>query len=118
MKKSKTINAMKRLVLFVLLGLSIVSCKKDDFPNKVSNTDTIDYHQTAVTHFISAGETNFAYRVLGNKTGIPLVMISALGNSMDDWDPAITNGLAQQYKVIIFDIRGVGSSSGLTPDNI
>ena len=45
-------------------------------------------------------------------------MISALGNSMDDWDPAITNGLAQQYKVIIFDIGGVGSSSGTTPENI
>jgi len=45
-------------------------------------------------------------------------MISALGNSMDDWDPAITNGLAHQYKVIIFDIQGVGSSSGVTPDNI
>ena len=45
-------------------------------------------------------------------------MISALGNSMDDWDPAVTNGLAQQYMVIIFDIPGVGSSSGITPNNI
>jgi alpha-beta hydrolase superfamily lysophospholipase len=117
MKNSKTIN-LKRFILFVLLGLSIVSCKKDDFPTKGSNTSAVDYHQTAVTQFISADETNFAYRVLGDKTGIPLVMISALGNSMDDWDPAITNGLAQQYKVIIFDIPGVGSSSGLTPDNI
>jgi pimeloyl-ACP methyl ester carboxylesterase len=117
MKNSKTIN-LKRFILFVLLGFSIVSCKKDDFPTKGSNTSDIDYHQAAVTQFISAGETNFAYRVLGDKTGIPLVMISALGNSMDDWDPAITNGLAQQYKVIIFDIPGVGSSSGITPDNI
>jgi pimeloyl-ACP methyl ester carboxylesterase len=118
MKKSKTINVMKRFILFALLALSIVSCKKDDFPTKGSDTGAIDYHQTAVTQFISAGETKFAYRVLGDKTGIPLVMISALGNSMDDWDPAITNGLAQQYKVIIFDIPGVGSSSGITPDNI
>jgi len=45
-------------------------------------------------------------------------MISSLGSSMDEWDPAVTNGLAQQYKVIIFDIQGVGSSSGKTPDNI
>src|SRR5437868_7076251 len=118
MKKSKTINVMKGFILFTLLGLSIVSCKKDDFPTKGSNTVAVDYHQTAVTQFISAGDTKFAYRILGDKTGIPLVMISALGNSMDDWDPAITDGLAQQYKVIIFDLPGVGSSSGLTPDNI
>ncbi|HTD98809.1 MAG TPA: alpha/beta hydrolase [Mucilaginibacter sp.] len=33
-------------------------------------------------------------------------------------DPAITNGLAQKYKVIILDIPGVGASGGTTPDNI
>jgi pimeloyl-ACP methyl ester carboxylesterase len=115
---SKVINVTKRFILFVFLGLLIVSCNKDDSPGSGSNTDTVDYHQTAVTQFISAGDTKFAYRVLGNKTGTPLVMVSALGNAMDDWDPAITNGLAQQFKVVIFDIQGVGASSGITPDNI
>jgi pimeloyl-ACP methyl ester carboxylesterase len=109
---------MKRFILFILSGFFIVSCQKDDAPSIGSDKVTTDYHQTAETQFISAGKTNFAYRVLGNKTGTPVVMISALGNSMDDWDPAITNGLAQRYKVIIFDIQGVGSSSGTTPDNI
>jgi len=118
MKNSKTINAMKSFILFILLGLSIVSCKKDDLPGNGPGKSPIDYHQTAETRFVSRDGTNFAYRVLGQKTGTPLVMISALGNSMDDWDPAVTNGLAQQYKVVIFDIPGVGSSSGTTPDNI
>src|SRR4051794_21520460 len=112
MKNSKIINLIKRFILFILLGVFVVSCKKDDLPGNGSDNGAIDYHQTAVTQFISVGETNFAYRVLGNKTGIPLVMISALGNSMDDWDPAITNELARQYKVIIFDIEGVCSSTG------
>ena len=118
MKNSKTINAMKRVVLLVLLGLSILSCKKDDFSNNGSDTGATDYHETAITQFITAGGTKFAYRVLGDKTDIPLVMVASLGSSMDDWDPAITNGLAQQYKVILFDIQGVGLSSGITPDNI
>lgn len=113
-----TINVTKRFILFLVLGFFIMSCKKDDSPGNGTDKVTTDYHQTAVTQFISAGDTKFAYRVLGDKTGIPLVMISALGNSMDDWDPAITNGLAQQYKVIIFDIQGAGSSGGTTPDNI
>lgn len=115
---SKVINVMKGFMLLFLFAVSMAFCKKDDLSNNVSNVSVTDYHETATTQFINAGDTKFAYRVLGNKSGIPLVMISALGNSMDDWDPAVTNGLAQQYKVIIFDIQGVGSSSGLTPNNI
>ncbi|MEX6689882.1 alpha/beta hydrolase [Danxiaibacter flavus] len=111
-------NIVKNFIVLILLGLSIVSCKKDNFPGSGPDKGITDYHQNAVTQFIAAGKTNFAYRILGKQTGIPLVMVSALGNSMDDWDPVITNGLAQQYKVIIFDIQGVGSSSGVTPDNI
>jgi pimeloyl-ACP methyl ester carboxylesterase len=37
---------------------------------------------------------------------------------MDDWDPAITNGLAAKYKVILFDNQGVGASTGQTPATI
>jgi len=119
MKNSKTIHVMKGVILSLLLGFGIASCnKEDDAPSRGDNTDTVDYHQTATTQFITGGGTKFAYRVLGDKGGIPLVMISALGNSMDDWDPALTNGLARQYKVIIFDIQGVGTSGGATPDNI
>lgn len=130
MKKSKKINLIKSILLVALPLLSLVSCSKDynggfgDDPtvatqsNNVSESRLIDYHQTAITQFISVGETNFAYRVLGNKPGIPIVMASALGFSMDDWDPAITNGLAQDNTVIIFDIEGAGSSTGTTPSNI
>ncbi len=33
-------------------------------------------------------------------------------------DPKVTNGLAQYYKVIIFDNKGQGATNGKTPDNI
>lgn len=108
---------MKHLILFAALALGIVSCKKDETPGNDQET-TIDYHQTATTQFVSSGDTKYAYRVLGNKGGIPLVLLSPLGGSMDDWDPAITNGMAQKYKVIIFDNQGVGASSGKTPSSI
>ena len=118
MENNRLINVMMSFVLVIFLALAFISCKKDEPIVNGPENVTIDYHQTATTQFITAGETSFAYRVLGNKPGIPLVMISALGNSMDDWDPAVTNGLTQRYKVIIFDIQGVGSSSGTTPNNI
>lgn len=37
---------------------------------------------------------------------------------MDDWDPKITNGLASEHDVIIFDYPRVGRSSGKTPPTI
>jgi pimeloyl-ACP methyl ester carboxylesterase len=37
---------------------------------------------------------------------------------MDNWDPIITNTLAQRREVILFDNRGVGSSAGQTPDSV
>ena len=34
---------------------------------------------------------------------------------MDHWDPAITDGLAKNREVILFDNAGIGASSGETP---
>lgn len=114
MKNNTTGFSMKHLMLFALSALSIVSCKAENAPEPAP----VDYHQTATTKFVETGDAKYAYRVLGDKSGIPLIILSHLGSSMDDWDPAITNGLAQKHKVILFDNKGVGSSSGKTPDNI
>ncbi|PSL34436.1 alpha/beta fold hydrolase [Chitinophaga ginsengisoli] len=118
MRNNRTITSMKRLALFAILALGIASCDKDETPAKDDTTVTVDYHQTATTQFIESGDTKYAYRVLGQKEGTPLVILSPLGGSLDDWDPAITNGLAQKNKVIIFDNQGVGSSTGKTPATI
>ncbi|RFZ90250.1 alpha/beta hydrolase [Mucilaginibacter conchicola] len=108
---------MKKISLLCFLGLAMMSCKKNhDQTEPVENN--IDYHQTAQTKFAQVDNVKFAYRTLGEKPGIPLVLVASLGSSMDDWDPAVTNGLAQQSKVILFDIEGVGSSTGKTADNI
>jgi pimeloyl-ACP methyl ester carboxylesterase len=37
---------------------------------------------------------------------------------MDNWDPAVTNGLAQQSQIILFDNKGIGATGGQTPDDI
>lgn len=117
MKNKKLKDSLSLVALIVLFITSITSCSKNN-DDKNHDHGITDYHQTADTKFINAADTKFAYRALGNQPGIPLIMVSALGSSMDDWDPAITNGLAQKNKVIIFDIAGVGSSGGETPDNI
>jgi pimeloyl-ACP methyl ester carboxylesterase len=37
---------------------------------------------------------------------------------MDDWDPKITNGLAAERDVIIFDYPGVGRSTGTSRSTV
>ncbi|MFC3157256.1 alpha/beta fold hydrolase [Chryseobacterium arachidis] len=75
-------------------------------------------HQDAKTQFVDVKGTSFAYRVIGRENGTPLVLFPGLGGSMDDWDPAVTDGLAQKYRVIIFDNKGVAASKGTTPNDI
>jgi pimeloyl-ACP methyl ester carboxylesterase len=120
MKNTRIIQLMKSAVAIVLLGLGIVfvSCKNDNPNDNAPAGEVKNYHQAAETKFITLDGNKIAYRVLGEKAGIPLVLVAPLGDAMDDWDPAITNGLAQKNKVILFDISGVGTSGGTTPDNI
>jgi pimeloyl-ACP methyl ester carboxylesterase len=37
---------------------------------------------------------------------------------MDDWDPKITNGFAEEHDVILVDYPGIGRSSGQTPSKV
>lgn len=100
-----------KLLTIAVLSLSLFACEK-------KSTQPTAYSETAKTKFIAANGVNYAYRELGNQSGIPLLMISPLGSNMDDWDPTITNGLSQKYKVILFDLPGEGASSGTTPNTI
>ena len=75
-------------------------------------------HETAPTRFVEASGTWFAYRRFGGGEGLPLLFCQHFTGTMDNWDPVITNTLAQEREVILFDNRGVGSSNGQTPDSI
>ncbi len=72
----------------------------------------------AATKTVRVNGTNFVYREIGNKSGIPVVFLHHLTAVLEDWDPAIADGLAKSRPVIVFDNRGVGGSGGRTPDNV
>ena len=65
------------------------------------------------TRTVSAGGVEFAYRELGaDNPGTPLVCLIHLAAVLDNWDPRVVDGLAARHRVITFDNRGVGASSG------
>lgn len=71
--------------------------------------------ETASTQYVTAGDTRFAYRELGPASGTPLVFLQRFRGTMDDWDPALVNAIAEERHVILFDNAGVGLSSGQVP---
>src|SRR5437773_2229234 len=66
----------------------------------------------APTRTLSAGGVEFAYRQLGPDTGVPVVFLTHLAAVLDNWDPRVVDGIAAKHRVITFDNRGVGASSG------
>ncbi len=74
--------------------------------------------RNAPTQTINAGDVRFAYRQLGPSTGVPVVFLTHLAAVLDNWDPRVVDGIAAKHRVITFDNRGVGASSGSTPTTI
>src|ERR1700735_3050564 len=72
-------------------------------------------HQTAPTQFVEANGIRFAYRRFGKTGGVPLVFSQHYIGTMDYWDPTVTDGLARDREVILFNNAGVSSSSGEVP---
>jgi pimeloyl-ACP methyl ester carboxylesterase len=75
-------------------------------------------YKDAPTQTINAGGVQFAYRQLGPSTGVPVVFLTHLAAVLDNWDPRVVDGIAARHRVITFDNRGVGASSGTTPTTI
>ena len=67
-------------------------------------------HQTAPTQFVEANGIRFAYRRFGKAGGVPLVFNLHYLGTMDYWDPALTDGLARDREVILFD-NAIGRGS-------
>ena len=72
-------------------------------------------HHTAATQFVGANGICFAYRRFGKTGGVPLVFNQHFRGTMDYWDPAVTDGLARNREVILFNNADVSSSSGEVP---
>ena len=67
------------------------------------------------TQYVEVDEVRYAYRELGaadGSNGIPLVFLHRFRGTLDDWDPAFVDAVAECRRVILFSDAAVGSSTG------
>ena len=80
-----------------------------------SRPEVIHTHQTAPTRFVEANGIRFAYRRWDMQSGLPVVFNQHFTRNLDNWDPAVLDGLAKEREVIIFNNAGIASSTGEVP---
>jgi pimeloyl-ACP methyl ester carboxylesterase len=75
-------------------------------------------HEDVPTEFVENRGARYAYRRFGGRATIPMLGLGYYNSNMDAWDPAVTNGLAADSEIVLFDNAGVGASGGETPPTV
>src|SRR5262245_29596743 len=73
---------------------------------------------TSPTQFVRASDVTYAYRRFGAGAGLPLLCLQHFTGTLDNWDPAVTDPLALDREVILFESAGLGRSTGKVPETI
>jgi len=61
----------------------------------------------------------YAYRRFGTSSdGVPVVFLQHFRGNLDNWDPALVDGIASEREVILVDNVGVGASTGRVPSTV
>jgi pimeloyl-ACP methyl ester carboxylesterase len=73
---------------------------------------------TAPTRFLETRLETYAYRRFGKGTALPLLCLQHFTGTLDNWDPAVTDPLASEREVILFESAGLGRSTGEVPASV
>jgi pimeloyl-ACP methyl ester carboxylesterase len=79
---------------------------------------TTGTHDTVPTQYVEADGIRFAYRRFGKSGQAPFVFVQHFRGSMDNHDSAITDALATNREVILFNNRGVSSTDGIARNTV
>ena len=70
---------------------------------------------SAPTQFLETNKEKYAYRRFGKRSKYSLIFLQHFNGTLDNWDPAVTDPLARDHDIILFDNAGVGGSTGKVP---
>src|SRR5262247_3134063 len=80
--------------------------------------NTTDSNTTAPTLLLKGARETYAYRRVGGGIRRPLICLQHFTGTLDNWDRAVTDPLASEREVILFDSAGVGRSTGTVPTTV
>jgi len=75
------------------------------------------YADASVERVAAENGIDYAYRDVDGGD-VPLVLLQHFRGNLDNWDPALIDDLAAERRVVTFDNRGVGGTTGVTPNTI
>lgn len=101
-------NAYSRTEQNIIYPFSSITATTS-FQSKASILDDMPSNNVTV------GDINIAYKQLGRQDAKPIILITGASSTMDMWNPLLLEKLiSANYKVIIFENRGVGKSTSGT----
>lgn len=108
---------MRELLKIALLLISYISLAQSQNNTDMKTTENYTY-ATVPTQFVEANGIKFAYRAYGKEGDIPVIYLNHLTSNLDNCDPRIMDAIAAKRKIIVFDYRGVGASTGKQGESI
>jgi pimeloyl-ACP methyl ester carboxylesterase len=96
----------------IVNGQTNVTQTNSSDTNSTNNVTGLVNTQDIPLQKVHVGDIEMAYKMFGK--GDHILLIQALGASMDDWEPTILRELSSNHTVIIFDNRGVGNTTAGT----
>ena len=100
-----TQNVLSAIVIMAIMSVMFISATACVEKGSVSQLDT----SKLITKKVRVNDIDIAYREAG--AGYPLILVMGFSGTMDLWSPGLISGLSQNNRVIIFDNRGMGSTS-------
>ena len=99
----KNRNKFIIIAFFIVVLFSIYLLRNNEIEDKQKQ---IEY---GVPGMAKVGDINISYKTYGE--GYPLIMIMGYGSTMNMWEDQLISSFSKNFKVIIFDNRGVGETT-------
>ncbi len=108
--------ASRRVMLTLALGSALLGGLVATAAGAASGASTVTPSLGPVRH-VEADGLSFGYRIGGS--GPMLIMVMGRSGTMAEWDPQLLKQLIRNHRVLIFDNRGMGTTSdGFSPDSV
>ena len=93
-------------------GQNISDASSSPFSSFSSFQSKAAFLDNMPSHSVTVGDIDIAYKQIGRPDAKPIILITGASATMDMWNPLLLEQLASaNYRVIIFENRGVGEST-------